>query len=333
VRLQPNYVEMKLNNSQLGNFISRIKLKRGKMDPYRKQVNNLIEDLEKHITEDTATGIKVTRAILAGSWKKGTILRATGDRPIDIDLVLYVEGDTNLQDDLERLHDLVVEYLQKIYPTKDILRDVDAKGKTKSIKIKFTGSGLEVDIVPVVPMSSPKDYVWQPQRGGGGEKYVTSVTKQLEFGAWHRSNNSSYTSIVRALKWWRNYKELDELKSFSIELIVSWLERKKGKAENIEDGIIRFFEFVSNSPFPVISFDKAINSVPVPTPAIFIADPTNNENNSAKKIDDTVWKEIKNEANTAFETIIIAQSKNFEGETIEEWKSVFGPSFNINPEE
>jgi hypothetical protein len=49
-----------------------------------------------------------------------------------------VEGDENLQDDLERLHDLVVDYLKKIYPTKDIFRDVDASGKTRSIKIKFT---------------------------------------------------------------------------------------------------------------------------------------------------------------------------------------------------
>lgn len=330
--LQLNYFEMKLNNSQLGNFISRIKLKRDNMTPYREQVNRLIEDLNKHISEDQSTGIKVTRAIIAGSWKKGTILRATGDRPIDIDLVLYIEGDASLQDDLERLHDLVVEYLKKIYPNKDILRDVDAKGKTKSIKIKFTGTGLVVDIVPVVPIPTPKEYVWQPQRGGGG-KYITSVTKQLEFGAYHRSNNSSYTSIVRAIKWWRNYKELDELSSFSIELIVSWLERKKGQAENIEDGIIRFFEFVSNAPFPAISFDKAIGCIPIPTPAIFIADPTNNENNSAKKIDDPIWSEIKKEADTAFEAIIIAQSKNFEGDTIEEWKSVFGSSFNIKEEE
>ena len=41
-----------------------------------------------------------------------------------------------------------------------------------------------------------------------------------------RKNNHSYTAIVRTLKWWRNYKELnptdDEpgLCSFAIELIV-----------------------------------------------------------------------------------------------------------------
>src|SRR5690606_35710710 len=107
-----------------------------------------------------------------GSWKKGTILRPTGDNPIDIDLVLYITGDSRLHEDMERVNDLVVNYLEKIYPTKNINRDVDASVKTKSIKIKFTGSGLEVDIVPVVPLDTPKEYVWQPQRGGGG-KYIT----------------------------------------------------------------------------------------------------------------------------------------------------------------
>jgi hypothetical protein len=208
---------------------------------------------------------------------------------------------------------------------------VDANG-TKAVKIKFTGTGLEVDIVPVVPLKSPQEYVWQPQTGGGG-KYITSVTKQLGFASTHRSGNSSYTSTVRALKWWRNYKELDDLSSFVIELIVAYLETTKGKQTNIEEGIIRFFKFVSDPTFPSISFKEAINAVPNPPPTIFVADCTNNENNAAKKINDFNWDEIKKEADEAFETLNIAQSKNYEGDTIQEWKSIFGPSFNINPEE
>jgi ABC-type uncharacterized transport system YnjBCD substrate-binding protein len=102
---------------------------------------------------------------------------------------------------------------------------------------------LEIDIVPVVPLKNPKEYVWQPQRGGSGEKYVTSVTKQLAFAANRRSANDYYTSIVRALKWWRNYKELDDLSSFTIELIVSYLEINKGIEKGIEEGIIRFFKW------------------------------------------------------------------------------------------
>lgn len=330
---------MKLNNNQLSNFIDRIKLKREDMPKYRDQIKNLMDKLEAKIKNDTRTGMKVTQFTIAGSWKKGTILRPTGENPIDVDLVLYVSGDENLQDDLQKLHDFVVDYLGEIYPMKDINRDVDAEGNTKSIKIRFSGTGLEVDIVPVAPVKTPRDYVWQPQRGGGGKKYITSVTKQLDFASARRETNASYNSIVRAIKWWRNFKELKStdddpgLSSFTIELILSYLEINKSREADIEAGIIRFFKLVSDPNFPVIKFSGAINTVPTPydTP-IYVADPTNNENNAAKKLDGASWKEVIKEANDAFESLFIAQSKNFEGDTIEEWKRVFGPSFNITNE-
>lgn len=330
---------MRLSNGQLENFIGRIKLKKDDMPKYRTQIGNLKEKLEDKIKDDKRTGLKVTKFLIAGSWKKGTILKPTGEHPIDADLVLYVEGDEDLQNDLKKLHDFVVQYLEEIYPTKDINRDVDADGNTKSIKIKFTGTGLEVDIVPVVPLSTPKEYVVQPQRGGGGKKYITSVTKQLDFAQERRSKNDSYTSIIRAIKWWRNYKELKPddddggISSFTIELIVSYLEISKEPAENIEDGLIRFFKFISDPSFPIIKFKDAIRNVPAFDTPIFVGDPTNNENNAAKKLDDKTWREVKKEANDAFETLCIAQSKNFEGETIEEWKRTFGSSFNIEPED
>lgn len=325
---------MKLNNAQLNFFINKIKLSPDSMPKYREQVNNLKERLEKKIKEDDRTGLKVTKYLLAGSWKKHTILRPTGDHPIDIDLVLFVEGDDNIQNDINKLHDFIVKYLEEIYPQKDISRDVDAEGHTKSIKIKFSGTGLEVDIVPVVPLENPKDYVWQPQRGGGGT-YITSIKKQLDLSLELRKNNPSYTSIVRALKWWRNYKELnptnDEpgLSSFAIELIVAYLDITKGIETDIEEALIRFFQFLSTPDFPIIKFNGAINNIPDFLTPVFIADNTNNENNVAKKLTQTKWEEIIEEAEDAFDTLNIAHEKRNEGDTINEWKHTFGPTFNI----
>lgn len=325
---------MKLTNTQLKNFVNRIKLKEENMSAYRTQLQNLKDKLEDKIKNDTRTGIKVNKYLIAGSWKKRTILRRTGDHPIDIDLILYVSGDENLKNDLKKLHDFVYEYLKEIYPTKDIFQDVDMEGNTKSIKIKFSGSGLEVDIVPVVPLSSPKEYVLQPQRGGGGKKYITSVTGQLAFAKKRRDSNESFTATVRALKWWRNYQELKpELSSFMIELIVAYLDLKRGAESNIEFAIIRFFEFLSAPNFPEIQFNEAIGNVPTYSTPVFVGDPTNNENNTAKKIDQNNWKEINEKANEAFESLTYAQAKTFEGDTIDEWKHVFGSSFNITEEE
>lgn len=326
---------MKLDNNSLRPFINKIRLQPDNMSKYRDQINNLKKKLGDKIKNDDSNGLKVTKYLLAGSWKKHTILRPTGDHPIDIDLVLYVSGDDNIQNDLKKLHDFIVKYLKEIYPQKDINRDVDAEGNTKSIKIRFSGSGLEVDIVPVVPIVSPENYVWQPQRGGGG-KYITSVENHLSFSNSLRKGNSSYTSIVRALKWWKNYNELKPyegepgISSFSIELIVAYLDATKGVETDIEEGIIRFFQFLSESSFPEISFAQAINSIPYYNTPIYIADDTNNENNTAKKLDNARWDEIIEKAGDAFDSLNIAQSRNNEGATIDEWKRVFGPTFTLN---
>lgn len=325
---------MNLENNQLLFFVDKIKLQSEDMQKYRDQINNLKEKLENKIKNDQNTGLKVTKFLLAGSWKKRTILKASGDHPIDIDLVLFVGGDDNIQNDLEKLHDYIVKYLKEIYPQKDINRDVDAKGNTKSITIRFSGSGLEVDIVPVVPIVAHQRYVWQPQRGGGG-KYITSVENHLDFSLKKRQDNPSYTAIVRMLKHWKNYKELKPtdyeggISSFSIELIVAYLDEKQGIQINIEEAIIRFFQFMSGSNFPTIKFNHAINSIPSYSTPIYIADDTNNENNSAKKIDLSKWNEIIDEAEKAFDALNYAQSIKTEGSTIEEWKTVFGPTFNI----
>ena len=325
---------MKLDNKQLHFFVDKIKLKSENMGKYRTQIDNLKQKLKIAIDSDQMTDLKITKYLLAGSWKKHTILRPSGENSIDIDLVLFVESKEDIKNDLNKLHDFIVDYLVKIYPQKDIFRDVDAKGNTKSITIRFSGTGLEVDIVPVVALSSPDEYVWQPQRGGGGT-YITSITKQLSFSSELRKNNVSYTSIVRALKWWRNYKELKPtdyepgLSSFAIELIVGYLDTNLGVEENVEEGLIRFFQFLTESSFPVISFEKAINEVENSGSPVYIAENTNNENNVAKKLTSSKWDEVLEEANDAFDTLNSAQSRNNNGDTISEWKQIFGPTFSV----
>ncbi|WP_262924459.1 CBASS oligonucleotide cyclase [Hymenobacter tibetensis] len=320
---------MELTNTRLINFINRIKLPRDSMNTYREQVNNLQEKLVDKIKNDDRTGVKISGYRIAGSWAKHTILRATGLNPIDIDLVLFVTGDESLREDIGRLHDFVVSYLEEIYPTKDIAKDVDAEGKTKAITIKFVGTGLHVDIVPVVPLEKPADYVWQPERGGGG-RYHTSVTGQLAAAKTWRDKNSYYTSIVRAAKFWRNYQELDLLSSFTIELMVAHLEAHEGVSSNIEHGLLRFFRLISDSSFPVITFPRAINSVPASyTNPVFIADPTNNENNAASKLTKAGWDEVKSKALEAYETLHIARTMSDLDSTADEWKQVFGPKFNV----
>lgn len=318
---------MHLSNTQLTNFINRIKLQSDSMGKYRDQVANLKKQLGDKIRDDDHTGIKVSRVLLAGSWKKRTILRRTTDKPIDIDLVLFVTGDESLREDVGRLHDFVVSYLEEIYPSKDISRDVDAEKKTKAITIRFVDSGLHVDIVPVVPLADPVGYVWQPERGGGG-RFITSVDGQLANAQQSRERSSFYTAIVRAAKWWRNNKEL-EISSFTLELIAGYLDEHEGASATLQEGILRFFRFLSDTPFPVVSFPAAINAMPRFDNPVFVADPTNNENNAASKLDKQEWADVVTKANEAYDDLHYALAKPTLAETVVEWKRVFGPSFNI----
>ncbi|WP_375437305.1 CBASS oligonucleotide cyclase [uncultured Hymenobacter sp.] len=322
---------MELANTQLKNFVDRIRLSADAMPKYRTQITNLRNKLQAKIDADNSTGIKVTRFIIAGSWKKHTVLRPKGEHPVDVDLVLFVSGDESLQTDVDKLHDFVVKYLLEIYPIKEV-GDVEAEGKTKAIRIVFKGTGLEVDIVPVVPLPNSATYVWQPERGGGG-RYITSVDGQLDHAAAARKRNPLYTSVVRMLKYWRNHQELKpELTSFAIELVVDYLDATYGVKSSTEESIIRFFGFVSGRLFPTISFPNAINQVgllPLGHP-VWIADPTNNENNAGNKITTSSWTEVKGKALVAFEALNYAQAKADGGGTVDEWKEVFGPSFSID---
>jgi hypothetical protein len=72
---------MKLSDKDLQFFISKIKLQPENMGKYRDQVNNLKEKLDKKIAEDDRHGLKVEKYLLAGSWKKHTILKPTETIP------------------------------------------------------------------------------------------------------------------------------------------------------------------------------------------------------------------------------------------------------------
>ena len=57
------------------------------------------------------------------------------------------------------------------------------------------------------------------------------MTKQLEFIRARKDAYANFAALVRLLKYWRNFHELDDsLRSFTIELIVSHLQDAQGAA-------------------------------------------------------------------------------------------------------
>ncbi len=315
---------MEYLNQQLINYVNRIKLTQEKKSSYANQIENLRNNVLSAVKEMENT--RVTRILQAGSWKKGTALAPKGDYPLDIDMVFFLDVDEDSSFDAEDLREDIIDVLCGAYPNKERSDFTDGQ---KTIGIVFRGTGLEADIVPFIPEKGNTTYGRQPRKKLNSGEFKTSVDKQLEFISKIKIKCSNFTSIVRILKSWRNYKEL-ALSSFAIELAAANLVHEgRINGSSINQAIVSFFEFFGNGNPVEVYFSGAIG--PKDGNAPCIADPTNNENNTIR-MSDSEWDEIVEIAENSFETISYAQAVKETGKTLDLWKEVFGPSFNINEE-
>ncbi len=317
---------MELSNQQLLNYVGRIKLTQEMKAKYKDQIDNLIATTEAAIK--TQTDIKVTKVLRAGSWKKGTALRPRSEHPLDADLVFFLNVAEAAKEDIAGLNETLLKFLLSAYPNK---KAEDFKAGEKTVNLVFRGTGLKVDLVPVVPFSQKPNYVWQPTTTPNPVLFVTSVVGQLDFVVRRKEANPSYTAIVRMLKAWKARKEL-EISSFAIELIVAHLDLTHGVQTGIEAAVVRFFEFLARDARIAVTFKGAEGAMPNPPPHPYLADPTWHPNNVLERVQDAEWREARMEAETAWETVNYAQSRVGKGDTVALWKEVFGPYFNIEEE-
>ena len=312
---------MNYTNQQLINYVNRIKLTQEKKSSYTQQIDSLKDKVLKAINGMENT--KVTKVKRAGSWKKGTALAPKEYHPLDIDMIFYLDIEDDTSFDAEELRDEIIDVLYEAYPNK---KRSDFTDSQKTIGVVFRGSGLEVDIVPFIPEKGNTTYGRQPRKKLNSGEFKTSIDKQLDFVGKIKGKCLNFTSIVRLLKSWRNYQEL-ELSSFSIELAVAHLiEEDRISASSINRAITTFFEFFGNDNAVQVFSPGAIG--PKASTSPWIADPTNNENNTVR-LSDSEWNEVTEAAELGFETISYAQKVKETGKTLNLWKEVFGPSFNV----
>lgn len=313
---------MNLTNAQLINYKDRIKFSKEEKKKYQDQIDYLVSSVESKIREQVDT--RVLRVLQAGSWKKGTMIKPKDDVPIDIDLVFFLNIDSDSYETLHQTKDLLLPILKSIYHQKS---DDDFWANTKTSGLEFIESGLNVDIVPV-GKTSDENYVAQPDENGA--IYFTSPDKQLEFISGRKTANINYTTIVRILKKWRNVQDV-KLSSFAIELIVAYLDINKGVVSDIQEAILRFFRIVSKKQFPVLLFNAKYGTYSDDGSHVYIADPTYEENNIVKNVSNTEWSLVRIKADSAFETLLLAEEEENTSATVDLWKEVFGSDFNIDP--
>jgi hypothetical protein len=312
---------MKLNNTQLINFKERIKFSDEDKRKYQLQIDNLISSIQAKIDERTDT--TVIKVLQAGSWKKGTIIKPLDGTPIDIDLVFFLDIDFSNYSTFQEINKLMIPILKRIYPQKN---NDDFWSNPKTAGLEFISSGLNVDIVPVME-TNVADYVQQPD--AYNINFFTSPKLQLKFISDRKIANSNFSTIVRILKKWKNFQGIS-LSSFAIELILSHLEIAYGVETNIEESLLRFFKLLGKKQFPTITFNAPYGTYKPDYSFVYIADPTNNENNVTRYLTKNDWDPIREKANIAFDTMILSDEEEYITITISLWKELFGNEFNFD---
>lgn len=313
---------MPLTNADLQYYDSNVlRLTADKRKEYHEQVDNLIAELRKHVTQQA--DLKITRVVKAGSFAKYTILRKTSEDPIDVDVVFYIDGKGLDDTTRDGLNELIHKLLIKIYPQKSVK---DFEIQRRAATVTFVKSGLAVDIVPVIQDSSSSDHGYQFDRETG-ERNRTCAPCHIQFIRDRKDKDKHYRTLVRMGKRWKNFTNPPGLKSFHIELILAYLVDRDGATTSIEKRFREFLGYLAQTgleeriDFPEnnLKFKKSFSE------PVVIVDPANHENNVASRITADEKNKIKDLARQYWEISFEASVQEDE----EMWKEIFGPRFKI----
>ena len=310
---------MPLSNTQLLYYDHNVlRLPQDKRTEYNAQVDRLIDNLCRNVRDKTK--IKITRVVKAGSFAKHTILRKTSQDPVDVDVVFCISGEDADHTTLADLTNLIYDLLVEQYPSKSV---EDFQIQRKAATVTFVGSGLSVDIVPVIEDTTKSDHGWQYDIRDGTRVH-TCAPCQIQFVRTRKVADTDYRTLVRLAKKWRNHAEIKPLKSFAIELIIAHILDKRGRAGSIEQRFRDFLLYIAQSGLKgVISFPENGSSIPTFSDPVVIIDPVCDSNNVASRINEAERKEIVAAASAAWETANFASAENDHAV----WKEIFGPRF------
>jgi Second Messenger Oligonucleotide or Dinucleotide Synthetase domain len=315
---------MTLSNMQFRYYDHNVlRLPEEKRKQYHEQVDRLIDNLRKNVRDKTK--IKITRVVKAGSFAKYTILRKTSTDPVDVDVVFYISGKDAAVETLGNLSKSIHELLIEQYPNKSVEHfEIQRKAAT----VTFVGSGLSVDIVPVIEDDLRSDYGWQFDVHDGS-KVETCAPCQLKFVRDRKSVDTDFRTLVRLAKKWRNRAELKPLKSFMIELIIAYLLDTHGSAGSIDQRFRDFLLYIAQSELKdVIYFPE--NTLPISQfgNPVVIVDPVSSANNVASRITEVERQQIVIAAQGAWEIANFASTEDDHAV----WRELFGPQFKTEDE-
>ena len=306
--------------------VERVNLPKEQADEYRAQVRRLRERLETYISEHPDFSLK--KILLSGSLAKGTALRSLND----IDVACYISG-ANAPKDVTALIEYLADRLRNAFPN---FSPDQVKPQTYSVTVSFKGSGLDVDVVPIL-YDGDKDWYGNLVSQEDGSFLKTNIPYHLDFIRKRKgAQETHFAQVARLLKYWtrklKNEKEGFRFKSFMVELVLAHLADGGADLSDYPEALQHFFTYVAKSNFRelvVFSDYYPASSVGRITEPVKIIDPVNAANNVSRLYTAQQADAIVEAALDAGEAIDAALTAPTKGETVRYWQRVFGSSFQV----
>lgn len=304
----------------------KVNLPKDKADEYRAQARRLREKLDGYLEEHPDFTLK--KMMISGSLAKGTALRSLND----IDVACYISG-ADTPRDVTSLLNYLAERLRTAFPN---FTPDQVKPQTYSVTVSFRGTGLDVDVVPILYNGDSRWYgnlVSQED----GSFLETSIPLHLKFIRKRKqAQEKHFAQVVRLIKFWgRNAKSQREgfrFKSFMIEMILSHLCDQGLNFSDYPEALQHFFTYVARTDMrEQIIFTDYYKSAAVGTfsEPIRIIDPVNPKNNVSRLYTAEQTDMIVDAALAAGDAIDAALAAPTKQETVYYWQKVFGSSFQM----
>jgi tRNA nucleotidyltransferase (CCA-adding enzyme) len=316
-----------VDNSDIARFAQeRVNLPKDKAEEYRAQARRLREKLEGYLADHPDFTLK--KMLLSGSLAKGTALRSLND----IDVACYISG-ADAPQDISELLNYLAERLRNAFPN---FNPDQVKPQTYSVTVSFRGTGLDVDVVPILYHGDPQwygDLVSQDD----GSLLKTSIPLHLEFTRTRKeAQETHFAQVVRLAKFWvHNVKRAHDdfrFKSFMIEMILSHLCDQGLDFSDYPEALQHFFTYIPRTNMRErIIFDDYYKPENVGTfsEPVQIIDPVNPTNNVGRLYTEAQADAIVRAALDAGDAIDAGLAAPTKQETIYYWQKVFGPSFQV----
>jgi tRNA nucleotidyltransferase (CCA-adding enzyme) len=312
---------------------SKVNVPREEAKDRRRQVNHLRERLEGYIADHPDFDLVKLRA--SGSTAKHTAIRRHGRDGSDADVAAYLrvaDPEVDVATVLGWLRDRCIEVYGDTKIADDFVLSDHAVG------ITMRGTGLKIDVVPVLYTGEPDDLGYLVTREG--TKVLTSVTLHLQFIQKRKDEGGDgYRELIRLLKAWvRESKQVDSglrCKSFLIELLVAhlWANGWNGEPLQVNDyprAIEQVLSYIVRTglqqPIVFTDYYKA-NAVASSSAPIQVWDPVNPNNNVTATYTESDRQLLVQHAKTTLDTVSYAPYATTKGEANDAWRELFGPSF------